>query len=59
LALTYLMEEFWLREEIFDPMSTSNRKTFDVIIILERIGNEFDGILYTVSRMSVRTNSRL
>jgi hypothetical protein len=53
------MEEFWLREEIFDPMSTNNRKAFDVIIILERISNDCDRILYTVSRMSVRTNSRL
>lgn len=55
----YLMEDFWLREEMLDPVSASNRKAFDVIIILERISNDFDRILYTVSRMSVRTNSRL
>jgi hypothetical protein len=55
----YLMEEFWLREEIFDPMSASNRKAFDVIIILERISNDFNRVLYAVSRMSLRTNSRL
>ncbi len=59
LALMYLMEDFWLREEMLDPVSASNRKAFDVIIILERISNDFDRILYTVSRMSVRTNSRL